>query len=37
VDDVDLDTCRIWITHGKGGKDRYVPFGALATSMFSSA
>lgn len=26
--DVDLDTCRIRITHGKGDKDRYVPFPA---------
>ena len=26
LDDVDLDTCRIRITHGKGGKDRVVPF-----------
>jgi integrase/recombinase XerD len=25
-DDVDLDACRIRITQGKGGKDRYVPF-----------
>ena len=25
-DDVDLDTCRIRITQGKGRKDRYVPF-----------
>ena len=24
--DVDLDACRIRITHGKGGKDRMVPF-----------
>jgi integrase len=23
--DVDLDACRIRITHGKGAKDRYVP------------
>ncbi|MDT4995488.1 MAG: hypothetical protein QOH97_5380 [Actinoplanes sp.] len=28
VDDVDLDGCRIRITDGKGGKDRYVPFPA---------
>ena len=26
--DVDLDACRIRITHGKGAKDRYVPFPA---------
>ncbi len=26
IDDVDLDACRIRITHGKGGKDRVVPF-----------
>ncbi len=26
VDDVDLDACRIRITHGKGAKDRTVPF-----------
>lgn len=26
IDEVDLDTCRIRITNGKGGKDRYVPF-----------
>lgn len=26
LDDVDLDTCRIRITNGKGGKDRVVPF-----------
>ena len=26
--DVDLDTCRIRIRHGKGGKDRTVPFPA---------
>lgn len=26
IDDVDLDFCRIRITHGKGGKDRVVPF-----------
>jgi len=26
LDDVDLDECRIRITNGKGGKDRYVPF-----------
>ena len=26
LDDVDLDGCRICITHGKGGKDRTVPF-----------
>jgi integrase/recombinase XerD len=28
IDDVDLDACRIRITQGKGGKDRYVPFPA---------
>ncbi|MBV9650591.1 MAG: tyrosine-type recombinase/integrase [Pseudonocardiales bacterium] len=28
LDDVDLDACRLRITHGKGGKDRYVPFPA---------
>ena len=28
IDDVDLDTCRIRITQGKGGKDRFVPFPA---------
>lgn len=28
LDDVDLDACRIRITQGKGGKDRYVPFPA---------
>jgi integrase/recombinase XerD len=28
IEDVDLDTCRIRITQGKGGKDRYVPFPA---------
>lgn len=28
LEDVDLDTCRIRITQGKGGKDRYVPFPA---------
>jgi integrase/recombinase XerD len=28
LDDVDLDACRIRITNGKGGKDRYVPFPA---------
>jgi integrase/recombinase XerD len=28
IDEVDLDACRIRITHGKGGKDRYVPFPA---------
>ncbi|MEV4185724.1 tyrosine-type recombinase/integrase [Streptosporangium canum] len=28
IDDVDLDACRIRITHGKGGKDRTVPFPA---------
>jgi len=27
-DDVDLDACRIRVTQGKGGKDRYVPFPA---------
>ncbi|HEX6402516.1 MAG TPA: tyrosine-type recombinase/integrase [Pseudonocardiaceae bacterium] len=26
LDDVDLGACRIRITHGKGGRDRYVPF-----------
>jgi integrase/recombinase XerD len=26
INEVDLDTCRIRITQGKGGKDRYVPF-----------
>jgi integrase/recombinase XerD len=26
ISEVDLDACRIRITHGKGGKDRYVPF-----------
>ena len=26
ISDVDLDTCRIRITQGKGGKDRVVPF-----------
>jgi integrase/recombinase XerD len=26
ITDVDLDNCRIRITDGKGGKDRYVPF-----------
>jgi integrase/recombinase XerD len=26
ISDVDLDTCRIRVTAGKGGKDRYVPF-----------
>ena len=26
IDDVHLDACRIRITHGKGGKDRVVPF-----------
>ncbi|MGZ6870168.1 MAG: tyrosine-type recombinase/integrase [Frankiaceae bacterium] len=26
LDDIDLDTCRIRITQGKGGKDRTVPF-----------
>lgn len=26
IDEVDLDACRIRITQGKGGKDRYVPF-----------
>jgi hypothetical protein len=26
IDDVDLDACRIRITHGKGGKDRVVPY-----------
>ncbi len=26
LDDVDLDACRIRITHGKGAKDRVVPF-----------
>ncbi len=26
LDDVDLDSCRIRITQGKGGKDRVVPF-----------
>jgi site-specific recombinase XerC len=26
IDDVDLDACRIRITHGKGGKDRVGPF-----------
>jgi integrase len=26
ISEVNLDTCRIRITHGKGGKDRYVPF-----------
>jgi integrase len=26
LDDVDLDACRLRITDGKGGKDRYVPF-----------
>jgi integrase/recombinase XerD len=26
--DADLDACRIRITNGKGGKDRYVPFSA---------
>jgi integrase/recombinase XerD len=25
IEDVDLDACRIRITQGKGGKDRYVP------------
>ena len=28
IDDIDLDACRIRITQGKGGKDRYVPFPA---------
>jgi integrase/recombinase XerD len=28
IADVDLDTCRIRITQGKGGKDRVVPFPA---------
>ena len=28
IADVDLDSCRIRITHGKGGKDRVVPFPA---------
>jgi len=28
IDEVDLDACRIRITQGKGGKDRYVPFPA---------
>jgi integrase/recombinase XerD len=28
IEDVDLDACRIRITQGKGGKDRYVPFPA---------
>ncbi|MEV0420517.1 tyrosine-type recombinase/integrase [Streptosporangium canum] len=28
IDDVDLDACRIRITHGKGGKDRTVLFPA---------
>lgn len=28
IADVDLDACRIRITQGKGGKDRYVPFPA---------
>src|SRR5215469_15397213 len=28
IADVDLDTCRIRITRGKGGKDRVVPFPA---------
>lgn len=28
IDDVDLDTCRIRVNAGKGGKDRYVPFPA---------
>ena len=28
LDDVDLDSCRIRITQGKGGKDRTVPFPA---------
>jgi integrase/recombinase XerD len=28
LDDVDLDTCRIRIENGKGGKDRVVPFPA---------
>jgi len=28
LDDADLDACRIRITRGKGGKDRYVPFPA---------
>lgn len=28
LDEVDLDACRIRITRGKGGKDRYVPFPA---------
>ncbi|MBV9160730.1 MAG: tyrosine-type recombinase/integrase [Pseudonocardiales bacterium] len=28
ISEVDLDACRIRITHGKGGKDRYVPFPA---------
>jgi len=26
IADADLDACRIRITQGKGGKDRYVPF-----------
>ncbi len=26
INEVNLDTCRIRITQGKGGKDRYVPF-----------
>jgi len=26
--DVDLDACRLRVTNGKGGKDRYVPFPA---------
>lgn len=28
ISEVDLDSCRIRITSGKGGKDRYVPFPA---------
>src|SRR5437764_5967045 len=28
ISEVDLDACRIRITSGKGGKDRYVPFPA---------